>query len=280
MPRQREHDMYDEYDARSYAQFIPGSHSQQSQQYSRKHGKRKKSKHKSKRSKERGERDISRDRRESAEQNSSVEIIGRTSIVDYEDVSSDSGSLSDVSSTVAHSRTESGRSKRDQSPASAIRSYMNERSHSNSPVINEASPYRTEKSARKSKKRHRSPPVLEPVKHSDAKLKYAEPPKAYAEPPKAYAEMSAKSGYRNHSPMSPKKRRRSRTPSPYRRRSRSRYTILLLFHLIHCVLKSVSLIYLKYIYSFIANRMFNTLYEVQMKNLRISMTLFLTKNLT
>lgn len=227
MPRQREQDMFDEYDARSYAHLIPGSHSQQSQQFSRKHEKRKKSKHKShKRSKEKGDRGASRDRRESSEQNVSVEIIGRTSIVDYEDVSSDSGSLSDVSSTqqVAPSRVESGRSKRSQSPASAIRSYMNERSHSNSPVIRDTSPYRTEKSARKSKKRHRSPPVLEPVKHSDSRIKYVEPPKAYAEPPKAYADMSiAKSVYRNHSPMSPKKRRRSKSPSPYRRRSRSRY---------------------------------------------------------
>lgn len=232
MPRQRDEDMFDEYDARSYAHLIPGSHSQQSQQFNRKHEKRKKSKHKSrKRSKEKGERS-SRDKRDNAEQNSTVEMIGRTSIVDYEDVSSDSGSLSDVSGTqqVGPSRMEpSSRSssKRDQSPASAIRSYMNERSHSNSPVINETSPYRTEKSARKSKKRHRSPPVLEPVnvKRSDSKLKYGDPPKAYAEPPKAYADMSlSKSMYRNHSPpQSQKKRHRSRSPSPYGRRSRSRY---------------------------------------------------------
>ncbi|XP_052802301.1 cyclin-dependent kinase 12-like [Mya arenaria] len=229
MPRQREQDVYDEYDARSYAHLVPGSNStSQSQSYSKKTEKRKKSKHKShKRPKEKDRNEREKGR---GSGNATVEMIGRTSIVAYEDVSSDSGSLSDVSGAaaqVAPGRVEN-RPKKDQSPASAIRSYMNERSHSSSPVIRETSPYRTEKSAKikKSKKRHRSPEL---VKEVDAKLKaYAEPPKAYVEPPKAYADMpsssSSKSAYRVTSPTGMKKRYRSRSPtSPYnRRRSRSR----------------------------------------------------------
>lgn len=226
MPRQREHAMFDEYDARAYSHLIPGQvNSQSGQQFSsssgRKHEKRKKSKHKShKRSREKGEKDRSKSRHS---QNPPVEVLGRSSIVAYEDVSSESGgSLSDVSGTPSvpsgPSRVDAVRNNRDQSPASAIRSYMNERSHSNSPVIHETSPLRTEKSARKSKKRQRSPDIQ---KMHEPKLKqYAEPPKAYVEPPRAYADRSS---YRNSSPVG-KKRHRSRSPtSPYtRRRSRSR----------------------------------------------------------
>lgn len=226
MPRQREHEVYDEFDARAYSHLVPGQNAQQPHEYSRKHEKRKKSKHKShKRSRDKSEKDRSKNR--SASQNPPVEVLGRTSIVDYEDVSSESaGSLSDVSGTpslpAGPSRVDSVRSKRDQSPASAIRSYLNERSHSNSPVIRESSPHRTEKSARKSKKRQRSPPEI--PKELEPKVKaYVEPPKAYATP-RAYAEPISKSAYRNSSPTGVKKRHRSRSPtSPYaRRRSRSR----------------------------------------------------------
>lgn len=223
MPRQRESEVYGEYDARSYAHLVPGSNSTQNQQFTRKAEKKKKSKHKThKRSKDK-EHGEGRSRG-----SSSVELVGRrTSIVAYEDVSSDSGSLSDVSgSQTVSSRVES-RSKKDQSPASAMRTYLSERSHSNSPVIRDTSPIRSEKSAKKSKKRHRSPELV--VKNSEAKHKmYAEAPKAYVEPPKAYAEMSSssKSAYRSTSPSSMKKRYRSRSPtSPYRKRSRSRYGV-------------------------------------------------------
>jgi hypothetical protein len=229
MPRQRDHAVFDEFDARAYSHLVPGQNSQpqQSQQYSRKHEKRKKSKHKShKRSRDKSDKERSKGRASS--QNPPVEVLGRTSIVDYEDVSSESaGSLSDVSGTPSSSipagtsRMDSAHGKRDQSPASAIRSYMNERSHSNSPVIRESSPQRTERNARKSKKRHRSPEI---IKEPELKAKaYAEPPKAYATP-RAYAEPMSKNAYRNNSPTSVKKRHRSRSPtSPYsRKRSRSR----------------------------------------------------------
>ena len=229
MPRQRDHgDPYDEYDARAYAHLVP-SGSSGMETSSRKHEKRKKSKQKShKRSKDKDRRKDRERKRDSAALNSAaVAVIGRTSIVDYEDVSSDSGSLSEVSSThAAPSRMEqrSSRSRGEQSPASLLRSYQNERSHSNSPVIRESSPYRTDKSAsRKSKKRQRSP---EQPRHSEtSKIKYAEPPRSYVEPPKAYAE--SKSLYRNHSPTGSKKRYRSRSPtSPFsRRRDGSRYVL-------------------------------------------------------
>lgn len=230
MPRQREHAVFDEFDARAYSHLVPGQVAQpQTQQYSRKHEKRKKSKHKShKSSRHKSDKDRNRNRT-STTQNPPVEILAHTSIVDYDDVSSESaGSLSDVSGSQSvppgPSRVDNVHSKRDrdQSPASAIRSYMNERSHSNSPVIRESSPpHRTEKSARKSKKRQRSPTEI--PKAAEPKVKvYA--PKAYAEPPRAYADPGSKSTYRMNSPTGAKKRHRLKSPtSPYaRRRSRSR----------------------------------------------------------
>ena len=244
MPREREHGIYGEYDARAYSHLVPAGQPPpqpfSTSGSSKKTEKRKKSKHKShKRSKEKGDKDRRRDRSSSQGNTSAVALIqGRTNIVGYEDVSSDSGSLSDVSNApLGPSRIDSVReNKRDQSPASLLRSYVNERSHSNSPVIRESSPsYRTEKSAsRKSKKRQRSP---EQQKHSEPKVKaYANPPKAYAEPPRAYAELS-KSAYRNHSPPSSKKRYRSRSPtSPVvRRRSRSRCVCTKHLHSLHSI---------------------------------------------
>ncbi|XP_052248155.1 cyclin-dependent kinase 12-like isoform X2 [Dreissena polymorpha] len=218
MPRARDKDEYGEFDARSYAHLVPGSQPPPSQQFSRKHEKRKKSKHKSKKAKDKDREGRTKTKSRSSGANASVEMIGRTSIVDYEDVSSDSSSLTDVSSSkqVAPGRMEVVSSKHDQSPASAIRSYIDERSDSPSPVIPETSPYATDKNSRKEKKRRRSPEI---VKQIDIKVRHVETPKAYVEPPKAYAEAS----YRGYSPTSGKKRHRSRSPqSLHRKRSRSR----------------------------------------------------------
>ena len=239
MPRRREDEVYDEYDARAYAHLVPNSDEAMAQ-YSRKHEKRKKSKQKShKKSKERGERDRKKDRDDT--NSSAVALFGRTNIVDYEDVSSDSADLSDpltgANSRVSGHSAPSGSGKRAESPASAIRSYMKERSSSPSPVIRDSSPYnRTEGSSRKSKKRPRVRSPVEElsktkyIEQSPPRTKYSNPPRAYAaEPPRAYAEVSKYSGaLRNYSPPSSAKKRnvryRSRSPtSPYgRRKSRSR----------------------------------------------------------
>ena len=240
MPRRREDEIYDEYDARAYAHLVPNSEEAMAQ-YSRKHEKRKKSKQKShKKSKERGDRERKKDREREDNNSSAVALFGRTNIVDYEDVSSDSADLSDpltgANSRVSGHGAPSGSGKRAESPASAIRSYMKERSNSPSPVIRDSSPYnRTEGSSRKSKKRQRvrSPPEevskAKYVEQSPPRTKYVNPPRAYAaEPPRAYAEVSKYSGaFRNYSPPSAKKRNvryRSRSPtSPFgRRKSRSR----------------------------------------------------------
>ena len=245
MPRRRDEEVFDEYDARAYAHLVPNS-SEDMTQYPKKHEKRKKSKQKShKRPKERGDRERKKDRERQNDDNnaSTVTVFGRTNIVDYEDVSSDSADLSDPLQSGANSRvsehpSSSASGKRAESPASAIRSYLKERSHSPSPVIQESSPYnRTERSARKSKKRPRerspieTPPKLKYIEQSPPKTKqYVNPPRAYAtEPPRAYAEASSKysGAFRNYSPPGTKKRYRSRSPtSPFGRRksrSRSRY---------------------------------------------------------
>lgn len=240
MPRRREEEVFDEYDARAYAHLVPNSASEAMSQYSKKHEKRKKSKQKShKKSKERSDREKKRDRDREDNTSTAVAVFGRTNIVDYEDVSSDSADLSDpsgidrVSGQVAPSTASRG--KRAESPASAMRSYLKERSHSPSPVIHESSPYnRTERNSRKSKKRPRERSPLEQIikskyiEHSPPRTKqYVNPPRAYAaEPPRAYAEVSSKysGAFRNYSPPSTKKRYRSRSPtSPFgRRKSRSR----------------------------------------------------------
>ena len=243
MPRRREEEVFDEYDARAYAHLVPNS-SETMTQFSKKHEKRKKSKQKShKRPKERGDREKKKEREREDDSSTAVAVFGRTNIVDYEDVSSDSGDLSDPSlganSRVSgHPSSSASAGKRAESPASAIRSYIKERSHSPSPVIHESSPYnRTERSARKSKKRPRERSPLEPlpklkyIEQSPPKTKqYVNPPRAYAaDPPRAYAEVSSKysGAFRNYSPPGTKKRYRSRSPtSPFGRRksrSRSRY---------------------------------------------------------
>ena len=238
MPRRREEEVYDEYDARAYAHLVPNSDEAMAQ-YSRKHEKRKKSKQKShKKQKERSDRKKEREREDNS--SSAVALFGRTNIVDYEDVSSDSADLSDPltganNRVSGHGAQQSGSGKRAESPASAMRSYLKERSHSPSPVIRESSPYnRTERSSRKTKKRPRERSPLEQVsktkyvEQSPPRTKqYVNPPRAYAaEPPRAYAEVSSKysGAFRNYSPPSAKKRYRSRSPtSPFgRRKSRSR----------------------------------------------------------
>ena len=241
MPRRREEEVFDEYDARAYRYAHLADSSEAMSHYTKKPEKRKKSKQKShKKSKDRT--DKKRDREREDGNSTAVAVFGRTNIVDYEDVSSDSADLSDPlsganSRVSGHAPPPSASSgKRAESPASAIRSYLKERSHSPSPVIQESSPYnRTERSSRKSKKRprERSPVEVKTkyIEHSPPRTKqYINPPRAYAaEPPRAYAEVSSKySGpFRNYSPPSAKKRYRSRSPtSPFGRRksrSRSRY---------------------------------------------------------
>ncbi|KAL3832672.1 hypothetical protein ACJMK2_024294 [Sinanodonta woodiana] len=212
MPRKGdEGQIYDEYDARAYAHLVPHEYSDKQ--------KKKKNKQKSrKRSKERRERSDKKSKSDGNSSSTAVSIIGKKSIVDYEDVSSDS----DISEPPPRGLSESVPVRRAQSP-SVVRSYVTDRSHSDSPAVKESSPYRQDKSSRKSKKRHRTPEPP-PRPHADPPKAYIDPPKAYAEPPRAYADSKLHSSYRGYSPVqSSKKRHRSRSPSPYTsRQSRSR----------------------------------------------------------
>ena len=100
--------------------------------------------------------------------------------------------------------------KRAESPATAIRSYLNERSQSNSPRPGYSPPYT---SSRKSSKRHRQcSPDPQRAGHGETNNSrvYLEHPKAYAgDLPRAFG------GACNSSPPPSKSSKRYRSPSPY-----------------------------------------------------------------
>lgn len=220
---QRNYHPYDaEFDARSYREMGEQRAPVEEGRYSsgKKH---KKSKHKVKRKR--------------SKERSKEQVRPQKSLVDYDDISSES----DYQSPTSNSRVTEDRERESQhrvSPATAIKSYLFERDHSDSPV----SPHH--QSSRKKKRTH-SPQFEQTRLYSDRPKAYAEQPKAYAEHPKAYAEhpkayaesrphSEAPStygkphkmynhGYRKQSPTSsPRKRYRSRSASPHRKASPSR----------------------------------------------------------
>ncbi|XP_046350110.2 cyclin-dependent kinase 12-like isoform X2 [Haliotis rufescens] len=204
----------DEYDARSYAHLVPT----QQGNYKKK---KKKSRHKQSRE---------REEKKSAP-------VPKPSLVasSYDDISSDSEV--ELSKRAARSPGRVGPSRvsdrersrggRAESPATAIRAYLNDRSQSNSPVMREESPPYTSSSARKTNKRPRnySPEKVRESSRSyrEPSVKHQEHPKAYSgDMPKAFSGGGAYSGGRggDYSPKNTSKRYRSRSPSPY---SNARY---------------------------------------------------------
>ncbi|XP_067649795.1 cyclin-dependent kinase 12-like isoform X2 [Haliotis asinina] len=204
----------DEYDARSYAHLVPT----QQANYKKK---KKKSRHKQSRE---------REEKKSAP-------VPKPSLVasSYDDISSDSEV--ELSKRAARSPGRVGPSRvsdrersrggRAESPATAIRAYLNDRSQSNSPVMRDESPPYSGSSARKSNKRPRnySPEKMRESSRSyrESNLKHQEHPKAYSgDMPKAFSGGGAYSGGRSmdYSPKNTSKRYRSRSPSPY---SNARY---------------------------------------------------------
>ncbi|XP_052826820.1 cyclin-dependent kinase 12 isoform X2 [Octopus bimaculoides] len=201
MPGTRSHRglVFDEFDARAYAHLVPSS--------LKKH---KKQKHKSKKKRI----------REREKSSSSTKPL-----VDYDELSSDSNLESPIdcgpasghpSSRVASNRE---RDKRGQSPATAIKMYLTERSHSNSPAMLDSrrsrsrspTPYHppTRKKSKKSRRYspteshpqlHQAPPPLPQSRSTDRdrldrhdRTSYVESissPRRYCEIPKAYAEVS------------------------------------------------------------------------------------------
>lgn len=225
------HDDYDpEFDARRYSSTSYSSKSNNGRQYSAGHyddqegsssKKRKKSKHKLKRKRDK-EKDRAEKQHMKAEKKSSKPV---KSLVSYDDISSDSdvGSLhSPISSRVPSDKEVENRGS---SPATAIKSYMFERSHSNSPVAGrdrDSSPSGSGSvSTRRSKKRGHSPSEVSPTPRAyiDPPKAYANPPKAYADPPKAYADppKSYRDDFRDQND-SPRKKYRSSPWSPSRSR--------------------------------------------------------------
>ncbi|KAK3108150.1 hypothetical protein FSP39_002050 [Pinctada imbricata] len=218
MPRKPPSDShyFDEYDARAYRHLVPsgGDHDHDSSS-SRKKSKKQKLK-KVKRSKD-------RERSSHSHKESSQDAFrNKPNLVDYDDISSDSDINSNPTPPTSRVRG-GGEGRRAISPATEIRQYQYERSHSNSPILIRDSPplQSSHSSSRKHKKRPYSP---EPLPREYSKSYGSSAPKAYAEPPKAYA--NPPKAYRDHSPgiLSPRKRYRSRSPSPYsRKKNSSRY---------------------------------------------------------
>lgn len=237
-PSNQSQSFFDEFDARSYRhlvnreQDIPGHHvpSQppQGPQSSSSSKKRKKQKQKShKKSKEKSERHLQDSYRMPPESKNK-------SIVDYDDISSDSdlsnkGPVSPIN-RVHNNNNNRDVSKRSMSPGLNMRGYLPDRSPSVSPNnIREPSspshpPARGSSSRKHQKKRPLSPQELlvpkdknfsgggnvPPPKAYNMPPKAYNPPKAYADPPRAYS-----GSFRDHSPTeSPRKRYRSRSPSP------------------------------------------------------------------
>ncbi|KAH9499306.1 Cyclin-dependent kinase 12 [Bulinus truncatus] len=239
MPKSRRKNVYDEeYDARSYTHLVsqgqgtiqPPSHS--SYGSSKKRLKKKKSHRK--RSKDRDDRSQP-----------------TKSLVDYDDISSDSDivtvspptavtskSVGQSSSgrTGSHSRLSSG--KRAQSPATALRLYKDGRSRSRSPHCGESPRQRSHqqisrsKSSKKLKRSHQSPDFdngshtahnvhsqrdkyASSVRHPNTESR--DFPKAYADLPKAYSsdyKDSAEKRHRSPSPYKYDKRERKNSRSP------------------------------------------------------------------
>ncbi|GAB1603554.1 cyclin-dependent kinase 12-like isoform X1 [Argonauta hians] len=198
MPGTRSHRglVFDEYDARAYAHLVPSS--------LKKH---KKQKHKSKKKRI----------REREKSSSSTKPL-----VDYDELSSDSNIESPIDcggSAICHQRVVSSREleKRGQSPSTAIKMYLTERGHSNSPAMLDSmrsrsrspTPYHSQ-SRKKSKKSRRYSPAeshsqlpqaLPPHSRSSdrdrmdrhERTSYVESissPRRFCEVPKAYAEVS------------------------------------------------------------------------------------------
>ncbi|XP_041367507.1 cyclin-dependent kinase 12-like [Gigantopelta aegis] len=205
---------YDEFDARSYVHLVPQDEQQDdhvSTSSRKKHSK--KSRHK---------RSRDSDGKKSSLPTPSLPTQPKTSLVAYDDISSDSdGGLLSVSVNKRPARASpvhvgpshmnaSHSQKRAESPATAIRSYLNERSQSNSPRPAYSPTYT---SSRKSSKRHR---VYSPELHRGSHVEtnnsrvYLEHPKAYAgDLPRAFG------GACNASPPPAKTSKRYRSPSPY-----------------------------------------------------------------
>lgn len=213
MPRKPHNaEVYDEYDARAYRHLV---------EQDRGSVPKKKKKPKQKRKRQKDPERVSN--RNSSSVSSDTAVRGKPNLVDYDDVSSDSDISNGAApaSPPAPSRMATNsrdRGGREPSPATALRTYMSERSHSNSP--RDPSPYSHGGYSSRKKKRHASPelPVKEYAKSYGPPKAYADPPKAYVDPPKAYS-----GSYRGHSPSdSPRKRYRSRSPSPQHSRKKNR----------------------------------------------------------
>lgn len=209
--------VYDEYDARAYRHLVPRERQGPPNPAGMVVGKNnvsKKYKHKSKGHKRNQTPYSEKGEKFHHGHGANQGILPSKPIVDYDDVSSDSDlsnrGHSPVTSRVSDERVDS---RRDISPATAIRSYMKDRSRSPSPLRDSPPPYKS----KKHKKRSRSSPSR--GKFYDAPRAYSNhpPPRAYADPPKAYG------GGRQSPPHDPSPRKRYRSPSPYgRKESRSR----------------------------------------------------------
>ncbi len=163
-------------------------------------------------------------------------IKGKKPLVEYDDVSSGSEVYSDSnsSSQTQHSRhghkghrtnksrvsSPSDKSKRAQSPSSAILEYKKElmsRSHSNSPASvtrGDKSPHYT--SSAKSRKSHsRQVPDSPPPKGHAPKV-YAEPPKAYRAGADSSPSSSRRRRNQHEQPASPHSKKYSSPASPHR----------------------------------------------------------------
>ncbi|XP_013391928.1 cyclin-dependent kinase 12 isoform X3 [Lingula anatina] len=234
-----------EFDARYYASSISHESSGNSRKHKKKHKKR------GKHGKERQE--------EKVDSHKSLVNIG------YDDISSESEHFSTHSPSppppdIVKSRSsDERRSKRSLSPGTAIKNYLKERSHSNSPVVRDKDSEheyvkksdknnkneRDERSGRtKEQKKTRD---VEPTSTTSAKYveklsqptsqrakaeppkAYTEPPKAYADPPKAYADppkayrerLYSDEGRKSPTPP-PRKRYRSRSPYSKSRKHKSK----------------------------------------------------------
>lgn len=203
MPKKHPDDHYfDEYDARSYRHLVNNDSEHSNSKRDKKRKQKKQKSHKKSKEKQ--------------ESTAEVKNVNK-SIVDYDDISSDSD-IQAPASPIEQNRSLK-ESKRDITPVIQPRSY--DKVRSDSPVIIEAHsppPY-SNNSSRKAKRRPHSPEAF-PKGYAPPKA-YTDSfkPKSYAEPPKAYQ------AYRGYSPERPRgyspersKRYRSRSPSPYGRK--------------------------------------------------------------
>jgi hypothetical protein len=199
-----------------------GRSSKDGQSKSRKDADYRKSKHKKSKHKKH-----SKDSEKRREKNQTPVALSK-SLVEYDEISSDSEDMYSSESQSSHARSrvtpDKEKGRREPSPGSAIKAYkkhISERSHSNSPVSSHREKLskqdRDQKYAAKEKtssSRSHKREVVESEGRSSSNSGNAaktDAPKAYPEPPKAY---------RGSDSPSPKKARyRSRSPSPYSKTS-------------------------------------------------------------